>query len=47
MTFKEVGESLQELFDYVPGKDVGQPVPVSSFEPEEFMRIEDKEVRKN
>lgn len=46
IAFKKVGESLQRLFDYVPGKDPRQPVPVGTFELEEFMRIEDKEVKK-
>jgi formate dehydrogenase subunit beta len=40
LTFKRVGESLQKSFDYSPGKDVMQPVPVGTFEPEEFVDIE-------
>ena len=43
IVFKKVGESLQRTFDYVPGKDVGQPLPVSAFEVEEFMDVEGKE----
>ncbi len=43
IVFKKVGESLQRTFDYVPGKDVSQPLPVSAFEVEEFMDIEGKE----
>jgi formate dehydrogenase subunit beta len=41
--FKKVGESLQRTFDYVPGKDLDQPLPVTAFEVEEFMDIEGKE----
>jgi formate dehydrogenase subunit beta len=38
--FKRVGETLQKTFGYEPGKDVKQPVPVGTFEPEEFAYIE-------
>jgi formate dehydrogenase subunit beta len=40
LNFKRVGESLQRTFDYDPGKDVKQPVPVGTFEPEEFVDVE-------
>ena len=40
VNFKRVGESLQRAFDYNPGKKLEQPVPFSTFEPEEFVDIE-------
>jgi len=40
LNFKRVGESLQRTFEYNPGKDVKQPVPVGTFEPEEFVDVE-------
>ncbi len=40
VNFKRVGEALQRTFDYDPGKDPKQPVPVGTFEPEEFVNVE-------
>ncbi len=37
--FSKVGDSLQKLFDYLPGKDVEQPLPFGTFKTEEFAEI--------
>jgi formate dehydrogenase subunit beta len=38
--FKKVGESVQKMFNYVPGKDVEEEIPLVTFEKEEFDEIE-------
>jgi len=38
--FLKVGESVQDVFDYLPGKDVEEKVPVTTFEPEELAEVE-------
>jgi formate dehydrogenase subunit beta len=40
LNFKRVGESLQRTFNYDPGKSAKEPVPVGTFEKEEFLDIE-------
>jgi len=40
IAFKKVGESLQSRFDYVPGRDLKEILPVSTFNLEEFTDIE-------
>jgi formate dehydrogenase subunit beta len=37
--FSKVGESVQKLYDYLPGKNLEQTVPISTFEREEFKEI--------
>jgi len=41
LVFKTVGESLQRRFDYLPGRDMEEVQPVSTFNFEEFTDIED------
>ena len=33
------GEAVQKAFDYVPGKDIEEGIPITSFQPEEFAGI--------
>jgi len=37
--FVKTGEALQELFQYVPGEDVEEPVPSGTFKEDEFKEI--------
>lgn len=39
--FKKVGESVQKLFNYIPGRDVEEEIPLLTFEKEEFSEVED------
>ncbi|NYT15926.1 MAG: coenzyme F420 hydrogenase [Methanomassiliicoccales archaeon] len=39
--FKKVSESVQDMFDYVPGRDPGEKLPVCTFEVDEFREVED------
>ncbi|MFW6120942.1 MAG: Coenzyme F420 hydrogenase/dehydrogenase, beta subunit C-terminal domain [Petrotogales bacterium] len=39
--FKKVGESVQKMFDYIPGKDVEDHIPLITFEEEEFAEVEE------
>jgi len=39
--FKKVGESVQKLFDYVPGRDLEEEIPFLTFEKEEFAEVEE------
>ncbi len=34
--FSMVGESLQKLFDYLPGRDLEEPAPAETFIENEF-----------
>ena len=38
--FQKASQPAQELFGYVPGKDVEEPLPLSTFEKEEFAYVE-------
>jgi formate dehydrogenase subunit beta len=38
--FKKIGESVQKMFNYIPGKDIDEDIPLVSFEKEEFAEIE-------
>jgi len=40
MIFKKVGESVQKMFDYIPGKDVDEMMPLITFENEELTEYE-------
>jgi formate dehydrogenase subunit beta len=37
--FSIVGASLQEVFDYVPGRDVEEPVPSGAYKEQEFVEV--------
>jgi formate dehydrogenase subunit beta len=37
--FSKVGESVQKIYDYLPGKNLEQTIPISTFEREEFKEI--------
>jgi len=39
--FKKVGESVQKIFNYIPGKDVKESIPLVTFEKEEFIEFEE------
>lgn len=39
--FMKVGESVQKMFDYIPGKNVDEDIPLVTFEKEEFTEIEE------
>jgi formate dehydrogenase subunit beta len=41
--FSKVGASVQALFDYVPGSNVTEEIPLRTFEVEEFAQIETEE----
>ena len=38
--FTLVGDRNQEAFDYVPGRNVDEPLPLTTFEEEEFLEVE-------
>jgi len=40
MIFKKVGESVQKMFDYIPGKDAEEDIPLVTFKEEEFAEVE-------
>ncbi|MBN1754877.1 Coenzyme F420 hydrogenase/dehydrogenase, beta subunit C-terminal domain [bacterium] len=40
--FSKVGEAIQDLFKYIPGKDLEEKIPLTKFEKQEFEEIEDK-----
>jgi formate dehydrogenase subunit beta len=39
--FMKVGESIQKMFDYVPGKNLDEAIPLITFEKEEFAELEE------
>lgn len=39
--FLKVGEEVQKLFNYIPGKNVEEAVPLTKYEKEEFAEVED------
>ncbi len=39
--FTRVGDAVQEVFDYVPGADLEEPVPLSTFIEDELTEVED------
>jgi len=39
--FKKVGESVQKTFDYIPGKNIEEKIPLVTFEQEEFAEVEE------
>ena len=38
--FTLVGDKNQEAFDYIPGRSVDEPLPLTTFEEEEFLEVE-------
>lgn len=38
--FKKIGESIQQMFEYVPGKSVEEEIPLITYKQEEFTDIE-------
>lgn len=41
LIFKKVGESVQKTFDYIPGKNIDEEVPLVTFKEEELTEIEE------
>jgi formate dehydrogenase subunit beta len=39
--FADVGESVQKMFEYLPGKDVEEELPITTFEEQELSEVED------
>ena len=39
--FKKVGESVQKMFEYIPGKNVEEDIPLITFKEEEFAEVEE------
>jgi len=39
--FKKIGESVQKMFEYIPGKNVEEDIPLITFEEEEFAEVEE------
>ena len=39
--FKKIGESVQKMFDYIPGRDVKELLPLATFEKEELTEFEE------
>jgi len=39
--FKAVGADLQELFEYIPGRDLQEAMPLTTYEIEEFHEVEE------
>jgi len=39
--FKKTGKAVQDLFEYTPGKDIEEKIPVTTYEEEELTSVED------
>lgn len=39
--FKKIGESVQKMFDYIPGKNLEEDIPLITFKEEEFAEVEE------
>jgi formate dehydrogenase subunit beta len=39
--FAKLGKRVQQLFDYVPGRNIEEPIPISIFNKEEFEEVEE------
>jgi formate dehydrogenase subunit beta len=39
--FSKVGESTQKMFDYLPGRDINESIPITTFEEHELTEVED------
>ena len=44
LVFRAVGRSLQELFDYLPGRDVEEPLPLITFREDEWTDVGEERV---
>jgi len=40
MIFKKVGESVQKMFDYIPGKNIEEEIPLITYKKDEFTEFE-------
>jgi len=40
LIYKKVGSSVQEMFDYLSGRDSEEEIPLKTFETEELHEIE-------
>jgi formate dehydrogenase subunit beta len=40
MMFKKIGESIQEMFNYLPGRDIDENIPLVTFEKNELIEVE-------
>ena len=40
MIFKKVSESVQKMFEYIPGKDPSEKIPLTTFEQDEYAEFE-------
>ena len=40
LIFRAVGEKVQELFDYLPGRSLEEELPVATFKEDEFPEYE-------
>ena len=38
--YKKVGEAVQRMFDYLPGRDVEEEIPLKTFELQELSDVE-------
>jgi len=39
LVFRDIGQSVQEVFDYVPGRSVEEPLPLVTFREDEWMEV--------
>jgi formate dehydrogenase subunit beta len=39
--FRKAGKAVQDVFEYIPGKDLEESIPVTTFEEEELRNVED------
>jgi formate dehydrogenase subunit beta len=39
--FRKVGEDVQGVFEYLPGKDIEEEIPIKTFELDEYTEVED------
>ncbi|KYK22312.1 coenzyme F420 hydrogenase [Thermoplasmatales archaeon SM1-50] len=40
LIFKKVGESMQQIFEYIPGKNITEKIPLVTYNEEEYTEIE-------
>jgi formate dehydrogenase subunit beta len=41
MIYRKVGEDVQEVFNYLPGKNLEEEIPIRTFELDEYTEVED------
>jgi formate dehydrogenase subunit beta len=39
LVFRAIGQQVQEVFEYVPGRDVDEPLPLVTFREDEWMEV--------